>query len=141
MRWLEGMVLGFMVWAASPSASAAATQICVRRTENNGLMNNIPSRVIMKADAQSGADQQVSITGGERKCVDARSGKWEVEARSKRPSDPAAKDGNQCRSNVLRVEVTDGQTVEIEISPRSRRSEYLCGWKVSKTVGSRITRR
>jgi hypothetical protein len=141
MRWLGRIVLGCIVWSASPAVSTTATRICLHRAENNGLMNAIPSRVIVTQDAEEGSDRQVSIAGGERKCVDAGPGRWRVEARSKRPYDPAAKDENECRSNTLTVEVVDGRTVKIDISPRLRGSEYLCGWRVSKTARSRITRR
>jgi hypothetical protein len=141
MRWLVRIVLGCVVWSASPAASTTATRICVDRAENNGLMNAIPSRAIVTRGAEEGSERQVSIAGGERKCVDAGPGRWKVEARSKRPYDPAAKDENECRSNTLTVEVVDGGTVEIEISPRLRGSAYLCGWKISKTARSPTTRR
>jgi hypothetical protein len=141
MRWLGQIIFGCGLWAAYPTASASAARICVRRAENNGLMNIIPSRVIIRPVGQQGSDQQVSIAGGERKCVEARPGKWEIEARSKRPYDPAAKDDNECRSNTVGVEVIEGRTVVIAVSPRSHRSAYLCGWRVRTTAGSRITRR
>lgn len=134
-RWLQRIGVACVVWAACPGASATAAQICVRRAENNGLMNIIPSHVIIRSVGQQGSEQQVSIAGGERKCIEVRAGDWDIEARSRRPYDPSAKDENECRSNTIGVVVNEGQTIVIAISPRSRRSAYLCGWTVREAAG------
>jgi hypothetical protein len=93
-------------------------------------MNVFASRLIFRGESRQAGERQVSLVGGERKCVEVGPGRWTVEARSRRPYDSAARDEDVCRSNTLRLNARGGHTYEIELEPRGRGAEYVCGWRL-----------
>jgi hypothetical protein len=124
-------VLGFSVVAlvaalGSAEAGPGTGRVCFDRAEDGGAMNLHLVRVFAM---RGGRSREVAhLRGGESSCIELARGAWSFDARSTRPYDPAATDPNACRSRSLSVRVADQKDVHVTVSPRSKGSEYICGW-------------
>lgn len=130
MRWLAPTLISCLALTATPARAFKTAQVCVRRDENNGAMNVFASQLTLRGSSRRAGERRLSLIGGETKCVDVEPGRWSVEARSGRPQEPAAHDTVECRSNTLRLNARAGRTYEIELEPRGRGAEYVCGWRL-----------
>ena len=127
MSVLGALSLTLVAALGSANGSPGVGRVCFDRAEDNGSMNLHLVRLLA---GRTGHLREVArLRGGESSCVELATGTWSLEARSTRLYDPTASDPNECRSRVLRVRV-DQKDVHVTVSPRSKGSEYICGWEL-----------
>src|ERR1041385_2554986 len=120
MNLLASMAGSLILLSCASAAAADQSQICFHRDEDNGSINILSSRVVLTKASRRLVRHDISLIGGENKCIVVEPGRWSVQARSTRPYDPSDRDSNRCRSTRLTVFARGGEKVSVDIAPRNR---------------------
>jgi len=121
---------GLILASLLGTGSGDAATVCVVRPEDNGAINIRPVRVIAVASGRQDERLVASVNGGETVCASLAPGDWLFEARSAHPYDPTKTRPDECRSKPLRRYLRAGEQARIRVTPSSRGSEYVCGWRL-----------
>ena len=124
-------IIALTVASEVVSAEETATaRVCFVRHEDGGKLNIVPVRIY---GTHANREQLLAmLVGGAEACVDVDPGDWSFEARSSQPYAQHAGNPKACRSNPLMTDATAEAATRIEISPKSKGSKYLCGWRLRR---------
>ena len=106
--------------------------LCVERLVNNGYMNLVKSRVIVRdPERPEYVIYEFNFAGGHSACAYFAREEFgvEIEARS---YDRDANDPNVCTSTPMRIDLVKGVTSHIVVEPQVKGSTYLCGWTLTR---------
>ncbi len=115
--------------ALAAVSNVAASEICVSRSENSGVINIRPTHIIIDGKAD------FSVTGGERKCRSVNPGNHLIVAQSPHPYDPS--DKKTWESQPLQISVPAKETVEISVEPISSGAEYIGPWQLKEILSNK----
>ena len=118
-------VLVFLVTGISAIAMEKG-EICVSRGEDNGVLNIRPAQIT------ANEKHLFWISGGERKCVTVKPGKYRTVAQSSDPYDPNDKNATTWKSQPLTILVKKDSKVIIYVTPGSQDTAYVGSWKLKK---------
>jgi hypothetical protein len=96
-------------------------QIIVERPENNGSINTCP------CDVKLNANKKIVLIGGQTNFFSVKAGTYFLTANSINFYPGATKNSNW-KPSSLKIVVTNSQTVEIVVEPKSEGSAYTGGW-------------
>lgn len=92
-----------------PAGGDPQARVCVRRYEDGGALNLLEASVVL-------SDQQtISLVGGQAGCAYVLPGSHSVFVQSRSPDDPSSQDPKAWRSETIRFDLKDGQTVEFAV--------------------------
>lgn len=95
--------------AESKLSSSASSSICVQRPENNGILNIRPA-IVGFSNGQS-----LTLSGGEKNCIQVSPGSYTAVAISRDPYDP--NNSNPWDSKPIALQVGESSIVNLELVP------------------------
>jgi hypothetical protein len=112
--------------AALDAQASRGGRLCVVRTVDEGAMNGNAVRVWGE---QGGRSRKLAeLKGGQKACARVPAGRWSLDARSRDVSAPKASNPEACRSAALVLDVGEGETATVTVTPLGRPGGYHCGW-------------
>jgi len=83
------------------------------------------------------SDYRVPLVGGQAACVFVQIGRTDVVITSTIPFDPKSKNEEACKSQTMNLQLVANETRHFLISPATKGSTYVCGWRVEPLPASR----
>jgi hypothetical protein len=124
---LTALVAGTLLATLALDAGAGrGGRLCVVRTVDEGAMNANPVRVWGEQGGR--ARKLAELKGGEKTCARVAAGRWSLDARSRAVASPKTSGAEACRSAALVLDVGEGETATVTVTPLGRPGAYHCGW-------------